>query len=175
MAINVVGVPSMQQPVLPPCPSHCKGEAGGHLQLSIPCFCREDLGKMTYSTMCIKESLRLYPPVPGVSRQLSKPITFHDGRTLPEGLWILVLLNIVAVKLCVCATEPFSPPQLLYRHYHCNKHLSHSPKSLGMEGSFGKFWCSSSGICAASAVGVAMKCSRKFLVVAGMKVILISL
>lgn len=52
------------------------------------CPNREDLGRMTYSTMCIKESLRLYPPVPGVSRQLSKPVTFPDGRTLPEGLQI---------------------------------------------------------------------------------------
>ncbi|NWT62447.1 CP4B1 protein, partial [Erythrocercus mccallii] len=45
----------------------------------------EDLGKMTYTTMCIKESLRLFPPVPAVARQLSKPVTFPDGRSLPAG------------------------------------------------------------------------------------------
>ncbi|NWI69530.1 CP4B1 protein, partial [Todus mexicanus] len=45
----------------------------------------EDLGKMTYTTMCIKESLRLFPPVPSVSRYLSKPVTFFDGRILPAG------------------------------------------------------------------------------------------
>ncbi|KAL8178725.1 UNVERIFIED_CONTAM: Cytochrome P450 4A4 [Gekko kuhli] len=52
----------------------------------------EDLGKMTYTTMCIKEALRLYPPVPAVSRQLSKPITFCDGRALPKG-------SIVAISI----------------------------------------------------------------------------
>uniref|UniRef100_A0A8C5WKC4 Cytochrome P450 n=1 Tax=Leptobrachium leishanense TaxID=445787 RepID=A0A8C5WKC4_9ANUR len=43
----------------------------------------EDLNKIPYTTMCIKEGLRLYPPVPIVSRELSKPITFYDGRSLP--------------------------------------------------------------------------------------------
>ncbi|XP_010143256.1 PREDICTED: cytochrome P450 4B1-like, partial [Buceros rhinoceros silvestris] len=45
----------------------------------------EDLGKMTYTTMCIKESLRLFTSVPFVFRYLSKPITFPDGRSLPAG------------------------------------------------------------------------------------------
>ncbi|XP_068095719.1 cytochrome P450 4B1-like isoform X2 [Hyperolius riggenbachi] len=45
----------------------------------------EDLGKIPYTTMCIKESLRLYPPVPAVGRTLNKPVTFFDGRSVPAG------------------------------------------------------------------------------------------
>ncbi|XP_021567603.1 cytochrome P450 4B1 isoform X2 [Carlito syrichta] len=55
----------------------------------------DDLGKMTYLTMCIKESFRLYPPVPQVYRQLSKPVTFVDGRSLPAGS--LISLHIYAL------------------------------------------------------------------------------
>uniref|UniRef100_A0A8C3W8G4 Cytochrome P450 n=1 Tax=Catagonus wagneri TaxID=51154 RepID=A0A8C3W8G4_9CETA len=44
------------------------------------------LGQMPYTTMCIKEALRLYPPVPVIGRKLSKPITFPDGRSLPAGI-----------------------------------------------------------------------------------------
>ncbi|XP_033976688.1 cytochrome P450 4B1-like [Trematomus bernacchii] len=45
----------------------------------------EDLSKIPYTTMFIKESLRLYPPVPRMSRITTKTITFFDGRTLPAG------------------------------------------------------------------------------------------
>uniref|UniRef100_A0A8C6TDY2 aromatase n=1 Tax=Neogobius melanostomus TaxID=47308 RepID=A0A8C6TDY2_9GOBI len=45
----------------------------------------EDLSKIPYTTMCIKVSLRLYPLVPAVLRNSTKPITFFDGRTIPAG------------------------------------------------------------------------------------------
>uniref|UniRef100_A0A673U7K9 Cytochrome P450 family 4 subfamily A member 11 n=1 Tax=Suricata suricatta TaxID=37032 RepID=A0A673U7K9_SURSU len=55
----------------------------------------DHLDQMPYTTMCIKEALRLYPPVPSISRELSKPITFPDGRFLPKGF--LVSLSIYAL------------------------------------------------------------------------------
>ncbi|KAM5148537.1 cytochrome P450 4B1-like [Mantella aurantiaca] len=58
----------------------------------------DDLSKMPYTTMCIKESMRLYPPVPDVARELSQPITFCDGRSLPKGAG--VLLSIYAMNRC---------------------------------------------------------------------------
>nr|XP_037855370.1 cytochrome P450 4A11 isoform X2 [Chlorocebus sabaeus] len=50
------------------------------------------LDQMPYTTMCIKEALRLYPPVPSIGRELSTPVTFPDGRSLPKG--IMVMLSI---------------------------------------------------------------------------------
>ncbi|NWH83460.1 CP4B1 protein, partial [Aegithalos caudatus] len=84
----------------------------------------EDLGKMTYTTMCIKESLRLFPPVPAVSRQLSKPVTFPDGRSLPAGCQ--VGLNIFAIHRNRDVWEDpevydplrFSPENSAQRHSH---------------------------------------------------------
>ncbi|KAF5923200.1 hypothetical protein HPG69_012290 [Diceros bicornis minor] len=48
---------------------------------------RDHLDQMPYTTMCIKETLRLYPSVPGICRELSKPIAFPDGGSLPRDVF----------------------------------------------------------------------------------------
>ncbi|XP_058159612.1 cytochrome P450 4B1 [Dasypus novemcinctus] len=95
----------------------------------------EDLGKMTYLTMCIKESFRLYPPVPQVYRQLSKPVSFADGRSLPAGS--LVSLHIYALhRNSAVWPEPevfdplrFSPDNTAGRHPFAFMPFSSGPRN----------------------------------------------
>ncbi|XP_077306429.1 cytochrome P450 4B1-like isoform X2 [Lithobates pipiens] len=74
----------------------------------------EDLGKMPYTTMCIKESMRLYPPVPGIARQLTSPVTFPDGRSLPKDS--VVLLSIYTINRC---PSVWNDPEKLHRTELC--------------------------------------------------------
>ncbi|XP_016054827.1 PREDICTED: cytochrome P450 4X1 [Miniopterus natalensis] len=50
----------------------------------------DQLGEMSYTKMCIKESLRLFPTVQAISKELSKRTTFPDGRSLPAGTTVVV-------------------------------------------------------------------------------------
>ena len=48
-------------------------------------FLRDDLAKLPFLTMCIKESLRLHPPVTVISRCCTQDIVLSDGRVIPKG------------------------------------------------------------------------------------------
>ncbi|KAM7324918.1 hypothetical protein ACRRTK_015171 [Alexandromys fortis] len=50
----------------------------------------DDLNQLPFLTMCIKESLRLHPPVPVVSRRCTQDIALPDGRIIPKGVTCLI-------------------------------------------------------------------------------------
>ena len=53
-------------------------------------LCREDISRLEYLAMCVKEGLRLHCPVPIVSRHLTKDLNIED-RVLPKGTAIQVI------------------------------------------------------------------------------------
>ncbi|XP_014642399.1 PREDICTED: docosahexaenoic acid omega-hydroxylase CYP4F3 isoform X2 [Ceratotherium simum simum] len=50
----------------------------------------EDLAQLPFLTMCIKESLRLHPPVAVISRRCTQDIVLPDGRVIPKGVICLI-------------------------------------------------------------------------------------
>ncbi|XP_069498348.1 cytochrome P450 4B1-like [Ambystoma mexicanum] len=99
----------------------------------------EDLAKMTYTTLFIKEVLRLYPPVPGMARQLVKPVTFLDGRTLPAGALVIVSFYAIHRDPIIWSDpEVFDPSRFLpenssHRHSH-----AYMPFSAGSRNCIGQ-------------------------------------
>ena len=72
---------------------------------------REDLSKLDYTTMCIKETLRLHTIVPFIGKLSSEDVVV-DGYRIPKGmlhvgdelLWLKGLSNIFACKLFLSTT-----------------------------------------------------------------------
>ncbi|XP_076107037.1 ultra-long-chain fatty acid omega-hydroxylase-like isoform X1 [Mytilus galloprovincialis] len=51
----------------------------------------EDLPKLQYTTMCLKEAMRLHTPVPFIQRELTEPMEL-DGHEAPAGTQISIML-----------------------------------------------------------------------------------
>ncbi|KAM9324686.1 cytochrome P450 4A12A-like [Gastrophryne carolinensis] len=99
----------------------------------------DDMGKLPYTTMCIKESLRLYPPVIGIARELTSPITFPDGRSLPKGTNIG--LSIYAINRCPSIwdnPEVFDPLRFLPENSSNRHSYSFIPFSAGARNCIGQ-------------------------------------
>uniref|UniRef100_A0A667IJT9 Cytochrome P450 family 4 subfamily A member 37 n=1 Tax=Lynx canadensis TaxID=61383 RepID=A0A667IJT9_LYNCA len=81
----------------------------------------DHLDQMPYTTMCIKEALRLYPPVPDINRDLNKPITFPDGRSLSKGFQVSLSIYALHHNPNVWPNPEFDPSRFApgsARHSH---------------------------------------------------------
>ncbi|XP_065773610.1 cytochrome P450 4F2-like isoform X2 [Muntiacus reevesi] len=52
----------------------------------------DDLAQLPFLTMCLKESLRLHPPVTVISRRYTQDTLLPDGRVIPKG--VICFINI---------------------------------------------------------------------------------
>ncbi|XP_035685680.1 cytochrome P450 4F11-like [Branchiostoma floridae] len=112
----------------------CRGEAEGLLQGRTE-MSWEDMSKLPFTTMCIKESLRLRPPVPGIGRTLTQTLALPDGKKIPAGFQVLTGI-MTAHRNPLIWPDPevydplrFSPENSKDRHSHAFIPFSAGPRN----------------------------------------------
>ena len=95
----------------------------------------DDLSRLTYLTMSIKESLRTHPPVPIIGRVLTKPLNLPSGIILPAGTWSVCGIHALNLNPRLWPDpekympERFSQENLSGRHSHASIPFSAGPRN----------------------------------------------
>lgn len=85
---------------------HRKGAHGGWFYLCAALMGREDMSSLPFTTMCIRESLRLHSPVQAVTRRYLQDVKLPGGHTVPKGKHCFICVmaklafSIITVRKC---------------------------------------------------------------------------
>ncbi|KAK4874888.1 hypothetical protein RN001_014248 [Aquatica leii] len=97
----------------------------------------ESLNEMKYLEQCIKESLRLYPSVPLISKRLSEDVRL-DNHTLPAGLNILIPIFVThRLENYYPDPERFDPDRFLPENQEKQNPYAFIPFSAGSRNCIG--------------------------------------
>ncbi|BFZ12158.1 hypothetical protein BsWGS_15197 [Bradybaena similaris] len=97
-----------------------------------------DLTSLQTLQLCIKESMRLYPPVPFVQRELTQP-TAIEGKLIPPGTLITVaVINLHRNSLVWEAPDEFRPERFLPENLASMDSFSYLPFSAGPRNCIGQ-------------------------------------
>ncbi|KAF0768751.1 cytochrome P450 4C1-like, partial [Aphis craccivora] len=98
----------------------------------------EDLNSMQYLEAVIKESLRLYPSVPGFSRELEKPLSINNY-TLPPKTTVIVYPYVLHRNEDIYPNaEEFMPERFLEEENKEKFHFGYLPFSAGARNCIGQ-------------------------------------
>ncbi|CAG5118710.1 unnamed protein product [Candidula unifasciata] len=108
-----------------------KGRDSDHIEWS-------DLPKLKMLNLCIKESFRLYPPVPFIQRLLSEPLEI-GGKLLPAGTNVTIpIIHLHRNALVWEAPDEFRPERFLPENTKDRDSFAFTPFSAGSRNCIGQ-------------------------------------
>ncbi|XP_072031298.1 ultra-long-chain fatty acid omega-hydroxylase-like [Amphiura filiformis] len=99
----------------------------------------DDLNNLPYLTMCLKESMRMNPPVPNIARRLTRDLTFPDGNVVPAGAFITtIIMGVHHSPLTWKEAELFIPERFSSENLKNMPPYSYVPFSAGPRNCIGQ-------------------------------------
>ena len=92
---------------------------------------RSDLPKLHTLALCVKESMRMYPPVPFIQRTLTEPLHI-DGHDIPAGLQVTIpIIHLHRNSLVWEKPDEFKPERFLPENIKDRENFAFIPFSAG--------------------------------------------